>query len=295
VEEYEVDRRPLSPLGRQSSRTRPRSTSRKERFEVPRKPVRPPKIRETVIHKTASRQSPSTEYRYVEGAQNQRVIEERVETYPRKIPVHFYDDLVQESAHPPIDHYMEHRAREPESIGEGYSVQEADTVSRGPSRREHFEERETVSSSRSEEARQRRRRERNSPVSPVMPPWEAPHVLHPRSNDDVIVVTERFEYRPKKHGHSEEDRRRQEYVDRATLGARARTNQFSQEEAAKYYHDDWSRVEREPIQEPLKRREYPEHNYRRERQRDAELSDSEGSYEYRRTGKCSIQEIGLKS
>ena len=97
------------------------------------------------------------------------------------------------------------------------------------------------------------------------------------------MVTERFEYRPKKAKNSEEDRRRQEYVDRATFDARARADQFSPEEAARYYHDDWSRIEPEPVREPMRRRGHTEPSYRRERYRDEELSDSEASYEYRRT------------
>ncbi len=286
VEEFEVERRPLSPRNRQSSRTRPQSTSRKEKFGIPRKPVRPPKIRETVTRGCVRRRSPSIEYRVVETVPTSRVVEDRVETYPGKVPVHFYDDLVHESAPLPSQYHSQRVGLERKSSGKEYSIDEAETVTRGSSTREYFEEREPASLSRSQEARQRRRRERNSPVSPVLPPWEAPHVLHPRNNDDVIVVTECYEYRPKKHANSEEDRRRQEYLDRATLDAHARINKFSAEEAAKYYHEDWSRLEPEPVQEPLRTREHTEPSYRRERHRGTEVSDSEASYEYRRTGKC---------
>jgi hypothetical protein len=162
---------------------------------------------------------------------------------------------------------------------------------RGPSR-DYYEEREVIreppiqeyherdmTSIRAEEARRRRRRERNSPTS-ITPPWDAPHVIHPTGNEDLIVVTERYEYRPKKRANLEEDRRKQEFVDRVTLDHQ-QANQFSAEEAARYYHEDWSRVEPESPREPLRRTERHEPNYRRRRYRDAELSDSEASYEYR--------------
>ncbi len=161
---------------------------------------------------------------------------------------------------------------------ECYEKREA--VSGSPTR-EYYKEQETTLSSRAEEARRRRRRERNSSPS-VTPPWEAPHVIRPAGNEDLIVVTERYKYRPKKNGKSEEDRRRQEFIDRVTLD-RQQANQFSAEEAARYYHEDWSRAELEPPRESLRRTEYaePSYTYRRDRHRDAELSDSEASYEYR--------------
>jgi hypothetical protein len=149
--------------------------------------------------------------------------------------------------------------------------------------REYHGEQEGPISSRTKEARQRRRRERNSPTS-VTPPWDAPHVIHPTGNEDLIVVTERYEYRPKKRAGSEEDRRRQEYVDRVTLDRR-QASQFELEEAARYYHEDWSRAEPEPPREPLRRVEHHgSASYRRDRHQDAEFSDSEASCEYR-TGK----------
>ena len=250
VEEYEVYGNPLPRRSRESSRQRFGSRGRDQTRQIPRKPVPPPKIRETVIHEILHRR-PSIEYRYVEAAQNPRVVEERVEAYPKKVPVHFYDDIVHEAAPPHRDQYREHIAREREPSGREYSVEEAESISQGPLSRGYFDTPENVNSSRSEEARQRRRRERNSPISPVLKPWEAPHIIHPRNKDGVVVVTERFEYRPKKAKNSEEDRRRQEYVDRATFDARARADQFSPEEAARYYHDDWSRIEPEPVREPL--------------------------------------------
>jgi hypothetical protein len=278
-----------------------------------------------VVRETIRRRSPSIEYRYVDVGRKSPVLEERVETYPRKIPVHFYDDLLHEQPPHPRDTYREHGKRERGSSGKEYSIEEVETLSRDPSSRgyyergdpekeyfieevetvgkrgpsrEYYEEREVIrepplrkyhgeqeapTSSRAEEARQRRRRERNSPTS-VTPPWDAPHVIHPTGNEDLIVVTERYEYRPKKRAGSEEDRRRQEYVDRVTLD-RHQASQFELEEAARYYHEDWSRAEPEPPQEPLRRVEHHgSASYRRDRHRDADLSESEASYEYR-TGK----------
>lgn len=291
--------------------------------------MRPAKVKEKVVRETIRRRSPSIQYRHVEIERNSPVSEEKDEKYPRKVPVHFYDDLLHEQRPSSKENYREHISREQGSSGKAYSVEEVETISRGPSSRdqyqeegryerkegekdyiieveeeaprrgpsrqfyeqreavresptrEYYKEQETTLSSRAEETRRRRRRERNSSPS-VTPPWEAPHLIRPTGKEDVIVVTERYEYRPKKNGKSEEDRRRQEFVDRVTLD-RQQANQFSAEEAARYYHEDWSRTEMEPPRGPLRRTEYaePSYTYRRDRHRDVELSDSEASYEYR--------------
>ncbi|KAE9373141.1 hypothetical protein N431DRAFT_534360 [Stipitochalara longipes BDJ] len=319
VEKIEVDRYPSRP--RQSSQ---RSKSRQPSHKIPRKPVRSAKIRETVVRENIRRRSPSIEYDYVE-TERKAPVEERVEAYPRKVPIHFYDDNVHEQRAPSNVEYRENGTRERGSSGKEYSVEEVETVSHVPSSRAHYreqsnhergqpqqgyiieevevadqpgprkeyyverkvvteppqrncrEEREIPLFIRAEEARRRRRRERNAPSTA---PWEAPHVIHPTENEDVIVVTERYEYRPKKQGSSEESRRRQEYVDRATMD-RHQANQFEIDEAARYYHDDWSRAEPNYGREPLRRMEQHERSYRRDRPRDVELSDSEASYEYR--------------
>jgi hypothetical protein len=327
VEDIEIRK---YPGNRRSSQARARSTSRKGVFGIPRKPVRPAKVKEKVIQETIRRRSPSIQYRHVEVERTSPVPEEKDEKYPRKVPVHFYDDLLHEQRPSSRENYREHIAREQASSWKDYSVEEVETVSRGlsskskyhekgrhepegrendyiievveeetprygPSRDfyeqrqfvkesstpEYYKERETTLSSHAEEARRRRRRERNS-SPPVTPPWEAPHDIRPTGNEDLVVVTERYEYRPKKNGKSEEDRRRQEFVDRVTLD-RQQAIQFSAEEAAKYYHEDWSRAELEPPREPLRGTEYaePSYTYRRDRHRAAELSDSEATYEYR--------------
>lgn len=325
MERVEVERHP--PRSRQYSQ-RPRSASRKGSYEIPRKPLRPAKVRETVVRETIHRRSPSVEYRYTDAEPKATVIEEKVETYPRKVPIHFYDDLLHEQRPSSRDNHREHGTRERASSGKQYSVEEVETVSRCPSSKDHYqeqvihergqqerkyiieevetvsrrassrdyyeergvvreppmreyhEEREITLSSRGEEARRRRRRERNTPSS-VAPPWEAPHDIQPTGNEDLIVVTERYEYRPKRQGNTEEDRRRQEFVDRVTLD-RQQAYQISMEDAAKYYHEDWSRAEPEYSREPLRKMEHHEPaGYRRNRYQDLELSDSEASYEYR--------------
>ncbi|KAN0098843.1 hypothetical protein V8E51_014506 [Hyaloscypha variabilis] len=325
VEEFEIKRYPSR--SRQSSR---RSTSQQASNKIPRKPVRPSKVKETVIRETVRHRSPPIEYDYVETERKAPVAEERIETYPRKVPVNFYDDIAQEQRAASVVSHREHGTRDRGSSGKEYSVEEVDTASQVPSARTryreesrkgrgrprkeyiieeieiverpapsraYYEEREVVRdqpaqenhetrdslSIRAEEARQRRRRERNAPTTA---PWDAPHVIHPTGNEEVIVVTERYEYRPKKQGNAEESRRRQEFVDRATMD-RHQANQFEMEEAARYYHEDWSRPEPDYGREPLRRMEHHERSYRRDRPRDAELSDSEASYEYR-TGQGSI-------
>jgi hypothetical protein len=89
VETIEVDK---YSQPRQSSK---RSTSRAASQKIPRKPVRPAKIKETVVRETIRRRSPSVEYDYVETERTGSLHEAR-DTYPRKVPVHFYDDVAQD-------------------------------------------------------------------------------------------------------------------------------------------------------------------------------------------------------
>lgn len=243
-------------------------------------------------------------------------------TYLRRAPSQFADEVVYEK---PISskrsHYQD-RDRERASSSKAYSVEESESVTRShrarvedykedasvrdsrydtfevreassrgpPSRDNSFEIPDTMSSMRSKEARRRRKRERAPPGMADFRPWEESHVIHPESDDEVVVVTETFEYRKKKQDEHEEERRRQEYIDRATLNPR--TNyQFSAEEAARYYHDDWSRAEPEfvlpslvgePYQpyQPAKAKE----GYRRDRHPHSEVTESEASYDYGMSG-----------
>lgn len=138
----------------------------------------------------------------------------------------------------------------------------------------------SVSSAKSAESRHRRRRERASAASPVLPPWEEPHVIQRGKGNDLIVVTETFEYRPKKRSGSEEGHARQELIDRATLSPRTQSNQFSPEEAAKYYHEDWSNTELAPISEQPPRKETANRGYRRDRIPDSIETESVASHRH---------------
>jgi hypothetical protein len=251
----------------------------------------------------------------------------REETHPKKIPVHFEEDIVYRTVEAPKSCYRdqgvrserehsnkEYTVEEPESVARNlpardYRIEEHETVTRSPlraskeysiagwetgpraplSNESSFEDHGTESSRRMQEARKRRRRERNSPTKPAIPVWEQPHVIHPREDDEVVVVTERYEYQPKKKPEvvAEEERRTQEFVDRAAFyirpdilehRAQSQPRNFSHEEAASYYHEDWSRDEPE-----LVRRE-ARGGYRRERYQDSELGDSEAGYDYRTRG-----------
>jgi hypothetical protein len=273
--------------------------------------------------------SPPIQYRYVDASTSRQhaeprekaqlraeQVEIREESYPKKIPVRFEEEIVYRTVEAPRAYHrgqempsgrgspsMEYSVEEPESAvkvfpARDYRLEERSLtprqiIPRKPlSKQSSFEDRDIESSKRSVEARQRRRRERNSPTSPSIPPWEQPHVIHPRDGDEVIVVTERYEYRPKKKPEvAEEERRTQEYVDRAAFYVRPdsleRRGQsqpdpgyFSRDEAAKYYHDDWSRAE--PGWEQRQRE--PQRGYRRERHQDSELGDSEASYDHRTRG-----------
>jgi hypothetical protein len=274
--------------------------------------------------------SPPIQYRYVDASTSRQHVEPREEaqlraeqvktreeSYPKKIPVRFEEDIVYRTVEAPGAYHqdqemppgrrspsMEYSVEELESAIkdfpatdyrlEEHSFTARQTVPRGPlSKQSSFEDHATENSKRSVEARQRRRRERNSPASLGIPQWEQPHVIHPRDGDEVIVVTERYEYRPKKKPEvlAEEERRTQEYVDRAAFYVRPDSPErrvqsqpepgyFSHEEAAKYYHDDWSRAE--PGWEQRYRE--PQRGYRRERHQDSELGNSEASYNYRTRG-----------
>lgn len=93
--------------------------------------------------------------------------------------------------------------------------------------------------SRYEIPQSRRPRRRRSPVSTR--PRERSQDVYPRGNEDVVVG---YIYRARQQ--LREGHRRQEVIDRATLEGRSRTSGFlAEEEAARYYHDDWANVEPE--------------------------------------------------
>jgi hypothetical protein len=75
----------------------------------------------------------------------------------------------------------------------------------------------------------RRRFERASSSTALADSWIAPHVIKPRPQDEKIVVTERWVYRPKKQ--SEEQRRQEELHDYS----------MRSEEATRFYHDNWGK------------------------------------------------------
>lgn len=137
-----------------------------------------------------------------------------------------------------------HRSRDTSLASElrytrGFVREEQGNSDRRPPAREYsFGEPEPVSSTRSTEARQRRRRDRAPADLFGTHPWEKPHIIYPKDKNEVIVVTEKYEYRRRKDAEDEEARLGQECVDRATLDPR-QNNQFSPEQASKYYHEDW--------------------------------------------------------
>ncbi|CAL3966265.1 unnamed protein product [Diplocarpon coronariae] len=128
------------------------------------------------------------------------------------------------------------------------SEERGDSARGRPSRENSLEDLKTIISKRSAQARQRRRRERTPrPESPRL--WEEPRNVSPRRQDEVRIVKETFEYRPERQVDDEAERRRQEYIDRATLSPR-KGSQFSDEEAVQYYYEDWSRAEPDSILVP---------------------------------------------
>ena len=139
---------------------------------------------------------------------------------------------------------------------------------------------DTVSSLRSSESRRRRRVERAHPNIAPAAPWNAPHVIHPRSGDEKIVVTERFVYRPKKQ--AEEQRRQQEYDDKAYYTSQDDAA-HAEEEASRYYHENWSRDEPDYVREEPPRRGPDQGRYLRNELFDSEVVESESS-DYFRAG-----------
>jgi hypothetical protein len=252
------ERRPLSPLASQSAKPRSRSSGRHERYGIPRKPVRQQRVQETI-----RQLSLSPRYQYVQAPAASKQIDPPERAHPRRIPIHFVEDDVYESVAPARAHQ---------------------TV---PIRECSFEERES-GPSRSQGSSQRRRRERlilNDRIESPLPPWEGAHVIHPRPGDEAVVVTERYVYRPRNLPLVEEERRMQERVDKIMLGARSRTAEYTtEEEASRYYHDDWAREEPDRRSEPVRRREPRRRGYRREVHQDSELAGSEDSLDYARIG-----------
>lgn len=297
-------------------RTRSQSYARPSRRDFQENIPHPIEIHES-FKETVRPRSPHIQYRYVEVVPSQASFERDEPTYSRRAPGRFVDEVYEKPISPRRSHY-EDRGRERASSSKAYSVEEPESVTRShrarvedyeedasirdsqydtfevreassrgpPSRENSFEVPDTMSSMRFSEARRRRRREIAPPGMADFRPWEEPHVIHPESDDEVVVVTETFEYRKKKQDQDEEERRRQEYIDRATLSPR--TNyQFSPEEAARYYHDDWSRAEPEFVIPSLVGKPYQPYQpakakkgYRRDRHPDSEVTESEASYEY---------------
>jgi hypothetical protein len=217
--------------------------------------------------------------------------------YPRKIPVRYVEGVrkpVRKTAEPhqeeqPGGHsrFQEYIVEEAESVSTGsrnrhYPLDERSTSTREHPDWEHAHHDHSSLGSRSTEARRRRRRER---IIPEVQPWEASHIIDPETTADVILVTERYEYR--KPRHNEETRRTQEYVDRTqeyidrtTLDAHHEPRRFSPDDAARYFNDDWAASEirshtQPPVRQPAPRRQ----SHRKDRMREPSLS-SETSYDY---------------
>ncbi|KAL2070902.1 hypothetical protein VTL71DRAFT_13928 [Oculimacula yallundae] len=323
--EHEARRRPLSPITSQLSAPRSRSNSyiRPSPYEYSRNAAPPVEIHEG-FRDTIRRKSPRIQYRYVEVVPNHDNFKRKEPPLARKGSIRFVDEIVYEKeaplrqyqesggAHGTVLPYQAYSADEPESVARSYHARdrdfEDDAFSQGPlsSRQDNFDVHEeavrvptsrhnslavtdTVSSLRSSDARRRRRRERAPPGASDTQPWEQPHVIHPESDDEVVVVTETFEYRKRKPNQDEEERRKQEYLDRATMSPR-RTSHFSVEEAASYYEDDWSKPEAEFTMPSIIGKPYqayqsdqpsnPKKGYRRDRHPDSEPTESEASSVY---------------
>lgn len=138
----------------------------------------------------------------------------------------------------------------------GYETNEIDRVSKQPRSNEDSASSDTTprkapssedliistSRTRSEEAARRRRLERG--IDPEGFQREATGLSHHSEDDEVVVVTERYVYKPRHLSHVQEEDledHRQELPDRATTRAEKPCQQFVAEaEASNYYRNDWS-------------------------------------------------------
>jgi hypothetical protein len=300
VEEYEDHRRHLPPLIGQFSRATSRSAGRLERYNILRGASRGRRV-----HEHLPPRPPSPQYRYVQAPIPAKHAEIAEETYPRKVPIYFEEDgnihrtsapsrsslgdceePSQRNCHDrndPTEQRLPSRVStvvedeyEPLFPSRRNSRESTHFVVRRPLSKEgSFDDRETISSLQSREAAQRRRRERASPIESTGHPWEQPYFINPRHNDEVVVATERYEYRPRSALMLDEvERRRQEYLDRKMLDTRRPKAEFSEkEEAARYYNQDWPR--NEYIKTELRRR-----GCQRDGQQDSGLVESETRYQY---------------
>lgn len=168
------------------------------------------------------------------------------------------------------------------------------------SRAESFE---SLSSNRSDENRPRRRRERraHTPVPPNTPAtqaWGPPHIIHPQPEDEKVVVTETYVYRPRRERNdsrrtNDSQRESPRFVDygkdRVKYDTRRRVDSSDPDYA--YYQNDWAQEHRE---EPLREEPRIGHGYRRGRVQDSELySDITDSVQYREAcmfSYCFLQE-----
>ncbi|KUJ11234.1 uncharacterized protein LY89DRAFT_674570 [Mollisia scopiformis] len=315
VEEYDGPSRPPSSLDSRAFPRRAHSAAeRQDRYQNAKKPGRRPKVQPTEQprRRSPSREYTRAEFasshhdrefekvvypknipvHFVEEVKYDEPVEvsegyhraHEDDILYRTIPAHVVEEVLEKrpagvSRQGPRDHPQSRNPRaheyiveEAESVGRPNpslepAFHERSTSIREPTNREHTFRDQSSNGSHSSEARRRRRRERAAP-------WEAPHVINPQIDSEVVVVTERYEYRRPRN--DEENRRRQERVDRTTLEARDQAQGFSHEDAARYFVDDWDRAE---APQPQTTVEHPRRSYRRDTLRQPSLSSAE-SYEY---------------
>jgi hypothetical protein len=117
-----------------------------------------------------------------------------------------------------------------------------------PSQEPSFKESKiTASRSRAEEASRRRRIERNiTEGGSHRKATGSPQGIGPLDDDEIVVLTERYVYRPRNPSHVQDEGpkdRRQDLIDKTTVGGGRPYQQFATEpEASNYYKNDWARV-----------------------------------------------------
>jgi hypothetical protein len=139
-----------------------------------------------------------------------------------------------------------------------------------PGQEHNFGEREIDTTPTTKESSRRRRHGRTVEGSEFNWKGPSPHsYIRPQRDDEVLVVTERYAYRPRYLSHILEDRQRddksdsfqnaahlskQERIDEATIAARKHYRDFIDEaEAFSYFQDDWQRDESRHEYKPRQR------------------------------------------
>lgn len=145
-------------------------------------------------------------------------------------------------------------------------------------------------SSRSTESRQRRRYERSHPTefgSPQSLGSRLPHHMQPAAKDGVVLVTDRYVYRPRNETTRREPRRRIEVYNRGA--DRSGRDSFGSQQNGnfpRYNHEEWQEQRPTRGRSQVRRRVHVDDLHDHDMQEALESRSSKGSNDYLGQGKC---------